>query len=264
MAIKTRKYLKSRFIKDRHPDEQDYIDLIDSAYIKSDDPSSDSVIAEASVTTKGITKLSVAPVAATNPVAVGTNDPRMSNSRHPLVHTHVIGDVDNIEFLIDNKVDKVINKGLSTNDYTNADKQKLTDLYSEGFPLGHQHEISDVVDLTFELYNKVDKISGKGLSAENFTAEEKYKLEHLSLDNDLSNYVPITTSINGKELSTDIILTKADIGLPLVDDTSDLDKPISTLTQAAINNIIIEAASEIEEIAAFAAGSKIVIRTDLL
>lgn len=39
--------------------------------------------ADASTTVKGISKLSVAPVSATNPIAVGTNDSRMSNSRPP-------------------------------------------------------------------------------------------------------------------------------------------------------------------------------------
>jgi hypothetical protein len=40
-------------------------------------------IADASATAKGITKLSVAPVSPTNPIAVGDNDSRMTNSRTP-------------------------------------------------------------------------------------------------------------------------------------------------------------------------------------
>ncbi len=38
---------------------------------------------DASTTVKGVTKLSVAPVSATNPIAVGDNDPRNSNARAP-------------------------------------------------------------------------------------------------------------------------------------------------------------------------------------
>ena len=33
----------------------------------------------------------------------------------------------------------------------------------------------------------------------------------------------------------DVVLTKSDVGLSSVDNTSDLDKPISTATQTAIN-----------------------------
>lgn len=40
-------------------------------------------LADASDTTKGVTKLSVAPVAPTSPIAVGDNDTRMTNARTP-------------------------------------------------------------------------------------------------------------------------------------------------------------------------------------
>lgn len=51
---------------------------------------------DASTTTKGVAKLSVAPVDATNPIAVGTNDPRMSDARTPTAHagTHKTGGSD--------------------------------------------------------------------------------------------------------------------------------------------------------------------------
>ena len=42
----------------------------------------------ASMTTLGIVKLSVAPANANNPVAVGEGDPRLSDAREPLYHTH--------------------------------------------------------------------------------------------------------------------------------------------------------------------------------
>ena len=65
--------------------------------------------------------------------------------------------VDGVTTALDNKVDKVSGKGLSTNDYTNEDKA--------------------IVDgVTTALDNKVDKVAGKGLSDENFTTAEKNKL----------------------------------------------------------------------------------------
>lgn len=42
---------------------------------------------DASTSTKGIVKLSVSPVLSTNPIAVGDNDPRMTDARIPLPHT---------------------------------------------------------------------------------------------------------------------------------------------------------------------------------
>lgn len=53
-----------------------------------------------------------------------------------------------------------------------------------------------------------------------------------ALYNELTNYVHNTISINGHPLTGDVTLTKGDIGLGNVDNTSDLDKPISN----AVNN----------------------------
>ena len=65
--------------------------------------------------------------------------------------------VDGVTAALDDKVDKISGKGLSTNDYTNEDKA--------------------IVDgVTTALDNKVDKVAGKGLSDENFTTAEKNKL----------------------------------------------------------------------------------------
>ena len=47
--------------------------------------------------------------------------------------------------------------------------------------------------------------------------------------------VPTSRTVNGKALSANISLTKADVGLGNVDNTSDANKPISTATQTALN-----------------------------
>lgn len=54
------------------------------------------VPADAALTVKGVTKLSVAPVSGVNPIAVGDNDPRNTNARAPTAHkaTHAIGGSD--------------------------------------------------------------------------------------------------------------------------------------------------------------------------
>ena len=68
----------------------------------------------------------------------------------------------NIESLESNKVDKVTGKGLSTNDYTDADKGKLSELESNIESLES---------------NKVDKVTGKGLSTNDYTDADKTKLD---------------------------------------------------------------------------------------
>jgi len=47
--------------------------------------------------------------------------------------------------------------------------------------------------------------------------------------------VPDNRTINGVTLTSNILLTKSDIGLGNIDNTSDLNKPISTTTQTALN-----------------------------
>lgn len=66
---------------------------------------------------------------------------------------------------VDNKVDKINGKGLSTNDFTNVEKQKLE--YLENF---------DPTPLQASINNKVEKITGKGLSESDYTTTEKSKL----------------------------------------------------------------------------------------
>ncbi|MEG1008995.1 MAG: hypothetical protein RSF67_04125 [Clostridia bacterium] len=67
---------------------------------------------------------------------------------------------DTIDINLFNKVEKVDGKGLSTNDYTNEEKQKVG-----------------------TIANKVDKVEGKVLSSNDYTNDEKQKL------NSLANYI---------------------------------------------------------------------------
>lgn len=95
---------------------------------------------------------------------------------------------------IANKVDKVEGKGLSTEDFTTALKEKLVAL-PEGAEANYVKSVSDeftvseegklevkeiapakVMGLPDALAGKVDKVEGKGLSANDYTDEEKEKL----------------------------------------------------------------------------------------
>lgn len=106
------------------------------------------------------------------------------------------------------KVDKVTGKGLSTNDYTTAEKMKLSgieagaevnvqadwetnDTNSDAYIKNKPYIPNKTSDLTNDsnyateayvengLDGKVDKETGKGLSANDYTSEEKAKLEDI-------------------------------------------------------------------------------------
>jgi len=58
-----------------------------------------------------------------------------------------------------------------------------------------------------------------------------------NINSSLSSLVPNTRKINVYTLDSDITLTKSDVGLSNVDNTSDMDKPVSTAQQASFNYI---------------------------
>lgn len=86
----------------------------------------------------------------------------------------------------------------------------------------------------------VAKEEGKGLSANDFTNEDKAKLDGIEADADVNLIESI--KVNGGEAiaigddkSVDIVIDKATVGLDKVDNTADADKPVSTATQAALD-----------------------------
>lgn len=79
------------------------------------------------------------------------------------------------------------------------------------------------------LGNKVDKVTGKGLSTNDFTDAEKAKLAGIAE----GAQVNTVTSVAGKTGA--VTLSKGDVGLGNVDNTSDVDKPVSNATQTALN-----------------------------
>ena len=82
---------------------------------------------------------------------------------------------------------------------------------------------------TSSLNNKVDKDGNKVLSTNDFTTELKSKLEGIEVGAQVNK----VTSVAGR--TGEVTLTKTDVGLDQVDNTSDLNKPISTATQEALN-----------------------------
>jgi hypothetical protein len=90
-----------------------------------------------------------------------------------------------VKTVLDLKVDKVTGKALSTNDYTTAEKTKLAAI--TGTNTGDQDLSAlatntalalkaNTTDVTSSLANKVDKVTGKELSTNDYTTAEKTKL----------------------------------------------------------------------------------------
>ena len=123
------------------------------------------------------------------------------------------------------KVDKVQGKDLSTNDYTTAEKTKLAAI--TGTNTGDQDlsgfattadlaAKANASDVTTGLAGKVDKVTGKELSSNDFTNAEKTKLAAITGtntgDQDLSGYAT-TANLNSKANASDMttaLATKVD------------------------------------------------------
>lgn len=83
-------------------------------------------------------------------------------------------------------------------------------------------------------WNSTYSVLADGEQVSGAFAEIAQALDNTSIA--LAGKVPISRTVNGKALDSNITLTKADIGLGNVDNTADKDKPLSTAQQSAINN----------------------------
>ena len=114
-----------------------------------------------------------------------------------------------METAIKNKVDKVDGKGLSTNDFTNADKAKL--------------------DSALQSYTETDPMVpawAKAASKPTYTASEV-------------GAVPTTRTVNGKALSGNITLSATDVkALP---DTTTIPTTLASLTEDATHRVVTDA-----------------------
>ncbi len=86
---------------------------------------------------------------------------------------------------------------------------------------------------------KVDKVTGKGLSTEDFTTAEKTKLAAVTGTNTGDQVIPTTLPASDvsawAKAATKPTYTATEVGLGSVNNTTDLLKPISTATQTALD-----------------------------
>ena len=97
-----------------------------------------------------------------------------------------------------------------------------------------------------QLSEKVDKVSGKGLSTNDYTDAEQEKLAGIEAGAEVNT----VKSVCGKTGA--VALGKEDVGLGNVDNTADLEKPVSAAMQAALS----VKADKQNEYGGFAAGDR--------
>ena len=85
------------------------------------------------------------------------------------------------------------------------------------------------------LDSKVDKETGKGLSSNDFTDTLLSKLNGIEEGAQANTVTGVKGGAESSYRVGNVNITKANIGLGNVDNTSDLNKPISTATQTALN-----------------------------
>ena len=88
-----------------------------------------------------------------------------------------------VDTKVEGKVDKDGNKVLSDNNYTNTDKAKVDAIPSNPKYTDTTYDLSPYAkkaDVDTKLGNKVDKVSGKTLSSNDFTNTHKSKLDNLT------------------------------------------------------------------------------------
>ena len=203
-----------------------------------------------------------------------------STSANPVQNKIINTKFDSIQADIDSKVDAVAGKGLSTNDLTATLKSNYDAAYTHSqqahAPSGAEKNViigiqkngtdltvnsstrkvnitvptktSDLTNdsnfaTTTDLDAKVDKVTGKGLSTNDYTTTEKDKLAGIenganktvvdtalnststnpvqnkvintkinSIQSDINSKVPSTRTVNGKALSANITLSASDVG----------------------------------------------------
>lgn len=152
-----------------------------------------------------------------------------------------------LERLEDIKVDKEDGKGLSDENYTLIEKSKLAGIavqatknQTDGWLIDRTNHtglqpIETITNLQSSLNNKVDKtttvIAGDGLYGGGDLSGNVTLF--MGLPEDLS--ASTTSSFTEGGHTHKIILSKADIGLGSVDNTSDFNKPVSFATQNALD-----------------------------
>lgn len=149
-----------------------------------------------------------------------------------------------VKAALDTKVDKAFGKGLSSNDFTTAEKIKLAGIENGANNTTVDSAMSSVstnpvqnMVVQAALDNKVDKVWGKGLSANDYTTAEKIKLAGID---DGANKTVMDTALDytsSNPLTNAAVCAALDNIIAAVDDVDDKTPPAGGTTgQVLVKN----------------------------
>jgi hypothetical protein len=193
------------------------------------------------------------------------NDARLSDSRPPLPHSHSIQNITGIEATVDSSISKALSRlplvATSVNGRKgdiNVDKKdvgldKVDNTADIDKPISKRVELALATKLNASVLPST-VIAGDNqvvLGIDTRLRDARTPLPHIHDINDLTGVVDCVTEIIEDVLSLHdtgvqlvngmsgiVNLSKLDIGLHHVDNTSDMDKPVSDLQRAALNTKI--------------------------
>lgn len=137
------------------------------------------------------------------------------------------------------KLDTSTNASLDLADSSVQPGDNVSDLTNDaGYMEASIYDPNTVASDVFDQDNMVD-----GTTNKNFTSTEKTKLAGIEAGADVTDATNVaaagavmnTRTVNGHALSSDVTVTKSDVGLGNVDNTSDANKPVSTAQQTALD-----------------------------
>lgn len=131
-----------------------------------------------------------------------------------------LGNISDLQLLLDSKVDKVDGKTLSSNDYTNDDKTKLSNVQDNA----NYYQLPAATKTTL---CGVKVGTGVSVDIDGTITVPTYDLTGYALKTDIPYTLPASDVCSWAKASSKPIYTKNEVGLSNVDNTSDLDKPIS-------------------------------------
>lgn len=152
--------------------------------------------------------------------------------------------VNNVEVpILDSGIEQVaqllVGEGLSVgvNATVSVDTSKIaTNEYVDSNTAVVTENITQLSTATQTALNKkVDKVEGKGLSTEDFTTELKDKLDGIEPGAQVNTITGVKGDTESEYRVGNVNITKENIGLGNVDNTSDENKPISTAQQQALD-----------------------------
>ena len=175
---------------------------------------------------------------------------------------------ESIKYIIDNaqRVTDTQTLTINTNIYNQIPQQWITNFQAKGWNLAHStsaslnqaynsllvnksdlankadklevtEAIQKVVGAAPEALDTLEEIATKLSSNDDIVAGIINTLSDKATKEEVANNLTTVNNyaVNGYKISTNPVLNKADINLENVDNTADLDKPISTATQAALD-----------------------------